>query len=777
MEYFDFDGAASDFQNVDDVASDYLELDEEHDFSNFGSPIQEQSFEGCNGAIDRMTDQHLGDDAALSLGIGVQPMFKAKEPCDFCQRMGFDCFVAHRGLMQNGCSCCISFHNKCSLTHAKVSEKHFDILYTVSENADDSIGDFNGKRADSELDLRRRGSSRFSRETIRVLKTWLREHIDHPYPSEEEKGYLEKRTGLKKVQICNWLANARRRGKGRSAPRNASTVTKAIDIRQSVDLSTMTPLERWKFSPPENEPASTTDIIRALENTPIEPNKSQRKRCVHAPSLSRRTGSSNDSSCATSDMFKAPSVSSFETSRSSISDLSFASAFSHRSSLGSFGSMDRQQRRRRRRKVQGPINSFNSEKARSARIFQCTFCTDSFAAKYDWQRHEKSLHLALDKWTCSPKGGVVTVNGTSVCIFCQAPDPDFDHLESHNYSICHEKEPDQRTFYRKDHLNQHLRLIHNAKYHSSMDGWRSSTTEIKSRCGFCATTFTTWNDRVEHLAAHFKSGSDMSQWQGDWGFEPSIQARVENSMPPYLIWEDRMTLDPWKPSRRTNGSLDSSGGTSPRLDFPHDQNCFRRLERELTAYIQDQVAAGVSPTDQMIQDQARIVIYGSDDPWNQTCADNAAWLSILKRDAGLEPVPHSDHIQLDNLGMQPPFALSGGLRSPPVETNPGAQIIHQQALNDRGATVSGFEDPSNQLRAGNSMWTSSSNSNSSSSDVGPNPNHTAGLSSNGPNNFHGGPTSFSISADDPFVQMGFDPAFLQRLSEGYDAFVQQRDLK
>lgn len=27
------------------------------------------------------------------------------------------------------------------------------------------------------------------------------------------------------------------------------------------------------------------------------------------------------------------------------------------------------------------------------RTYQCTFCTETFKTKHDWQRHEKSLHL------------------------------------------------------------------------------------------------------------------------------------------------------------------------------------------------------------------------------------------------------------------------------------------------------------------------------------------------------------------------------------------------
>ncbi|KAK2740654.1 hypothetical protein FQN57_006024 [Myotisia sp. PD_48] len=44
-----------------------------------------------------------------------------------------------------------------------------------------------------------------------MLRTWLWEHLDHPYPSEEDKQIFMNRTGLTISQISNWFINARRR--------------------------------------------------------------------------------------------------------------------------------------------------------------------------------------------------------------------------------------------------------------------------------------------------------------------------------------------------------------------------------------------------------------------------------------------------------------------------------------------------------------------------------------------------------------------------------------
>lgn len=44
-----------------------------------------------------------------------------------------------------------------------------------------------------------------------MLKTWLLEHADHPYPTEDEKRAFCDFTGLDICQISNWFVNARRR--------------------------------------------------------------------------------------------------------------------------------------------------------------------------------------------------------------------------------------------------------------------------------------------------------------------------------------------------------------------------------------------------------------------------------------------------------------------------------------------------------------------------------------------------------------------------------------
>lgn len=55
-------------------------------------------------------------------------------------------------------------------------------------------------------------------------------------------------------------------------------------------------------------------------------------------------------------------------------------------------------RSRRRRKQMSHQMSSTQDGERAKRRYQCTFCTDAFKTKHDWQRHETTMHLSLEQW-------------------------------------------------------------------------------------------------------------------------------------------------------------------------------------------------------------------------------------------------------------------------------------------------------------------------------------------------------------------------------------------
>jgi len=103
----------------------------------------------------------------------------------------------------------------------------------------------------------------------------------------------------------------------------------------------------------------------------------------------------------------------------------------------------------------------------------------------------------------------------------------------HNYLACQHRSLEERTFFRKDHLQQHLKLIHNSRFNKwPMDRWKVESQDIRSQCGFCGLSMESWSDRADHIAQHFREGKTMDTWHGDWGFEAPVLDMVENAIAP-----------------------------------------------------------------------------------------------------------------------------------------------------------------------------------------------------------------------------------------------------
>jgi hypothetical protein len=359
-----------------------------------------------------------------------------------------------------------------------------------------------------------------------------------------------------------------------------------------------------------------------------------------------------------------------------VSDASLQSVNSNHSTAS-------QSRRKRVNKARAPAKAKGRKPKDSAdRIFKCTFCCDDFKHKYDWARHEKSLHLNLEEWVCAPNGGsvVLPLTGRVHCAYCSALDPTQEHLESHNYSACQGGQSTPRTFRRKDHLVQHLRLVHVLDTLPLIDDWKVASAPITSRCGFCDARLSSWDERTDHLAAHFRKGKTMFDWRGNHEFEAEVNARVSNAFPPYLIAAQAQTLVPF--SATNHDSIDHNKqvvsqmglemlaagmrldseptrplATMPTLSDEHmptlpgglameDQQGVETrlfadvLSRHLARFARQQIMLGLVPTDEMFQRESRRILYqDADDAWNQTVADDPEWIQEFRERTGFDRNP------------------------------------------------------------------------------------------------------------------------------------------
>jgi hypothetical protein len=147
---------------------------------------------------------------------------------------------------------------------------------------DDESGDLGPKKGAA--------AARFPRAAVKILKDWMIEHHDHPYPSDEEKEALGQQTGLSMGQISNWMANTRRRQKARPKRSSSPSIrpsTQVIDIpagRTWESLSKHTPLEsrrstmancfgrffRFRLSDQRREDVRSVDLEHAtVYNVPV----------------------------------------------------------------------------------------------------------------------------------------------------------------------------------------------------------------------------------------------------------------------------------------------------------------------------------------------------------------------------------------------------------------------------------------------------------------------------------------------------------------------------
>ncbi|KAK5108550.1 hypothetical protein LTR62_008207 [Meristemomyces frigidus] len=642
---------------------------------------------------------------------------RPEKPCDYCKSKRLNCYL-QRG--EATCTPCKSLFRCCSLENSNTLESinyfdkdrgtFLDTLHAVDEDQCCNGGITGVKtllsrgrtgmttppvNEDDAPGSSKRNGIRFPRHAVKVLRDWLDIHADHPYPSEAEKSELERRTDLKSSQIANWLANARRRRKAtdRNRPRvcaspslRPSTPALMIPGAEEKPWEELNPLQRWQNSPPEHEPAAFENIAKAVASSDLPDDSAS----TSPSSAGRHKKSSNGSGFSN---FRAPSTTSLDTSGAQSSSLSQSSAaFSQGSSqsLGSFGSFNsslagKRDRRRRRRPTILASQRYSDDKKR---MFQCTFCTDTFKSKYDWTRHEKSLHLSLEKWICHPVGPVRLdpATGEKKCVYCEAQNPSDDHLEEHNHRQCEDKGLDARTFYRKDHLRQHLRLMHGCSMIASIETWQATIVNINSRCGFCGQRFTVWQERVDHLTAHFKAGVRMREWKGCRGLDPAVAAQVTNAMPPYLIGMESVSPLPFSATNRTSWHLRQpceggqevsefyasdpvtrAAGTGLGSDYWTKATCWEILTVRLGKYANEMAKEGVVLTDEMLQRKARTIMYGSDDAWNQTAADNPEWLDLFKKAHGLDYIPDAvggqglfvpeDLETYGDLGLRIPFAV------------------------------------------------------------------------------------------------------------------------
>ncbi|KAM4064897.1 homeobox KN domain-containing protein [Hirsutella rhossiliensis] len=427
--------------------------------------------------------------------------WRPSQPCTHCKRLRLQCFIINTSSANpnpvHSCSSCAALFRQCSLTgRSKRQHSPFETaapvighLHGVSEEGDpatwhgmpgvplaDASEDSAGVSLAPTPGSSKRSSSRSVRRT-QVLRDWYACNFHHPYPTDTEKTALTEESGLSRTQVINWFTNARRRDRqsgqhahGRAAP-GAPGSTPAP---QSQLVSAMTPLERWRNYPSESEHVSASAIQQAL-STSSDRDDGEEEAQGSFPGLDGGVGPEAGGGRWLSGQAANPYS----------SDGSVKSSYSRFSANS--GSPWSARSPEDRTQLPWPPGPSRAQHAKP-RTFTCGYCSRTFSKKYDWLRHERSLHAPGDvSWTCAvplqPNQSFLLWrlgHEQPECIFCGQVAPTEEHLHSHEFEACSKRAVQDRSFSRKDHMWQHLYKFHGCR---KWEGWKPDLNLLQRKAG------------------------------------------------------------------------------------------------------------------------------------------------------------------------------------------------------------------------------------------------------------------------------------------------------
>jgi hypothetical protein len=174
----------------------------------------------------------------------------------------------------------------------------------------------------------------------------------------------------------------------------------------------------------------------------------------------------------------------------------------------------------------------------------------------------------------------------------------------------------------------------------------------------------------------------MNDWRGDHDFSPEIAEQVTNALPPYYIGFDSHCLVPF--SVTNIHAIDQIDQITSRLDWnnftdntiPNDithasasdqqfdtslSSLLEPLALHLSRFTRQKLEQGIIPTDEMLQQESRRLVYECEDPWNQTIFDNPEWLAAFRRQHIEQPnnslIEEQALSKLDSLSFRQPLHM------------------------------------------------------------------------------------------------------------------------
>ncbi|KAI9162900.1 hypothetical protein HJFPF1_04495 [Paramyrothecium foliicola] len=332
---------------------------------------------------------------------------------------------------------------------------------------------------------------RFTEEQKLLLELWMADNQESPYPNSAAKQHLAVVTGLTPKQVQQFCSNYRRRNLGKSFTSCAASASSVKNAHESSSRAGDIGMEHAfnDEQPKGNSPTNTEEdaLEASTEARPpsLPPGRSPQspylaqydspdvqdgEECtdditiscisesnenllhwwlrVHFDIISDASEKHGNSSntCAPSGVAKPVTL------RSVAQESSITSCYSAQDLQSNAGSMQSTRGSRRGRRAYGNLSQ-NKRISNMLAVHVCEQCGNDFQRASTLKRHVQSVHENKQRWVCAP---VVMAEGSLLCPTCLQDPMDCEH----GMLTCWERSEEDRTFYRKDSLKQHLKLVH-----------------------------------------------------------------------------------------------------------------------------------------------------------------------------------------------------------------------------------------------------------------------------------------------------------------------------
>lgn len=139
----------------------------------------------------------------------------------------------------------------------------------------------------------------------------------------------------------------------------------------------------------------------------------------------------------------------------------------------------------------------------------CTWpnCARTFKHRSEWVRHEEAVHYCPYRWICCATS--TNRSSENYCVWCPPQ----------KFASCANREERDRTFYRQDQFQQHVKRSHCPHVGDTphfKDACKSSNPDFDVRhlkCGYCGAVLQSWEERQKHVSGHMLEGVRKEAWR------------------------------------------------------------------------------------------------------------------------------------------------------------------------------------------------------------------------------------------------------------------------